>query len=305
MGNLRALAFVSLAVVGACSAFGGSDSTVTSEPSDAAALVEGSTDAPSTGTVDGDLGAMPDAGPRCNPAAPFGAPVAVKGAPAVIGTFRLTRDENHAYYDDGNGALFYGPLIAPDTLGKPEKFGLIAPDIGGATGVSLSEDESTAFFEQNFKIWTATKQPDGGYGAAQKVLDNAGQPYLDEPGAGLYASHYFPNVAGNYPRTIYRASYTNKTVGPFVDLQLGPSSNFSPAPGVPGEGLYLGMDRDSGTKQDIYLRATDTSLSRQDAVDSVANEFPLFVSRDGCFLYLASNRVTNFANQLFVAARGK
>jgi hypothetical protein len=305
MGKLRALAFVSLGALAACSTFGSSDSE-----GDAGVSPDGATDA-TGGMVDGGAdggadGVVDAAATRCNPAAPFGTPTAVKGAPTVIGAFRLTKDETHAYYDDGNGALFYARLDSFDTIGQSEKLSVSAPDIGGPAGVSLSEDETTAFFEQNFKIWTATKQADGGYGPALKVLDSAGQPYLDERGTGgasVYASHYFPNDAGAYPRTVYRASYTNKMVGPFIDLQLGADSNFSPTPGAPGEGFYLGIERDGGTKQDIYLRATDTRLIRQDALDSVANEFPLFVSHDGCFIYLASNRVTNFENQLFVAAR--
>ena len=307
LGPASLVAFGSLLAAAACSAFGGSDSSSSSSSgADAAAP----SDASVAATLDGVAPISPEASTadagRCNPAAPFGSPYAVNGAPTVIGAFRLTKDEQHAYYDDSQGGLFYAPLLAPDSIGTPTKLAVASPDIGGPASVSLSDDETIAFFEQNFKVWQATGKPGGPYGGAAKVLDSAGQPYLDEHEGAFYYSHYFPSDAGTYPRTIYKTTYANKMLGAgFMDLNLGPDSNFSPTPGALGEGLYVGIDRGSVMHQDIFLRAPSMTLTKADVLDSASNEYPVFVSRDGCYLYLGTNRHTGYANELFVAKRGK
>lgn len=243
--------------------------------------------------------------PRCEPTSPFGQAVPVTGLPDVVGVW-LTPTEDLIYYGD-NTQLFTASRTAPTAFGPGVP---VVVDIGDASASgrpsrpSLSDDRRTLFFERDFSIWRATGEPGGPYTNVTRIGESMGQPYLDAVHGALYASRYLE--AGTFYRGIARADVSAGAVGSFAPLPFGDASTHNPVPGVDGNSLFFAAIV-------AQLRDDDILHARLDAgsgevvpnIGSAKTDAPEWLSRDGCHLYISSNRESGFGSRLYLAVRGR
>jgi hypothetical protein len=250
-----------------------------------------------------------DAGPRCNPSAPFGTPALVTGIPAAFGAFfTLTADESRAYYNNTDGTLFVADRIGPLAFGPGKVVSVLR---GGALqSVShprLSEDRTILFFEAAFAVWRATGPSGGPYGNAAKVSNLAlGDPEYDEARGQLYVSRVKADSGSD--REIVRATVTGATVANLEIVVGDKGTSHNAVAGGDGKSLWFASQRPGSLFDDVYFASVPVDggpePARQVAVSSTGGDVPTWLSRDGCHLYITSNRQAGFGNDVFRAARG-
>jgi len=217
-----------------------------------------------------------------------------------MGEFRLTPDEQNAYFDDAAGNAYFAPMVSHTAVGMPTPITIYGND-GGVASLTLSNDQSIAFFNQGSTLWTATR--DGGvYARGTPALRiNSSEPYLDEGANTLWIANFL-TYAPDYQRSIMYTTVSGTSVGVFSTLGIDAASVYAPTPGAPNEGLYYTVDFGPPHHLDIYLHAGGTE-TRQDALNSDQDDSPAYVTRDGCYMYLVSTR-SSLNNQLYVSVRG-
>jgi hypothetical protein len=241
-------------------------------------------------------------GARCDPQAAFGTPEAVKGLPDDVSAFGMIAGESLAYYvQEKPGQLFFARVKSDGEIepGTP----MAIPDHGKLSAVSLTDDGTKIFFASLFDLYVATGDAGGSYAGEQRVAQLAGQPYVDEAHGLLYASRYVE--AGTLDRSIARMRLDAALGSPFEDLDLGPGSSSSPVAGNDGTSVYFENDRERELRAtDIYVAVSGRDPVAVPNINSGDNDQPLWLSRDGCHLYLASFRETLFSRKVYIARRG-
>lgn len=313
MRTFLALSTAAVFVVLACDDFG---SDGENEPSDAGASLDAPADPGDAGEIelrDADTTLPPETQTCIDK--PFGEPVLVTGIPSQALCFTLTPDEKQAFFN-ADGTLFsapfdgkvFGPATALSVAKSTERVGCVTFN---ATGTML-------FVEDFFRVFRQTRLPDGGYGQS-KEIPPAGlverryisTPFVDRTTSELYVGVGRIDAPLDAPFGIARAPIkSNGDVGPFTSVEVGDPDAHNPVLSADGRALYYSSAKDSGaaSSEDIWVatRASPndafSGAQRIDAVNSIEGDAPLYLSRDGCRLYLVSLRDA-LVRKLFVATR--
>lgn len=267
--------------------------------------------------------------PRCNPSAPFGAPMPMSslntadydesarlspdeltvyfsstraGGPGGWDLWMATRSDTGTMFGDASAipgantaALERGPTITADGLALYALVGASPNyDIGVATRSSLQD---------SFGSLSALTQPNGAM--------NDADPYVLPSGAALY---FASDRSGNdelYRSPKSAAGFSAPSLVTGVDVMTS-SNEANPVVSPDELVLYFGSDRAGGSgNYDIY-RASRTSTA--DGFGAAVNlsslntgglEVPTWVSADDCEIYLTrlvANPGSNY--DLYVAMRG-
>jgi hypothetical protein len=270
-----------------------------------------------------------DAGPACNPNAPFGTPtvlttLSLLPADSGAGNSRgghLSIDYKTAYFQ--YSTYLYSatrPTPSGDTFGAPTVLSSLNYALDAAVSnasPSVSSDGLTIYFSSNRtginQIYVSTRATVTDVWGAPSIV--AGLPAIDTTSPFLQgdgSTLYF--TAGS---TIYRALITNKVVGaPTVVSELNLDGGPTNGPfGVTADGLTAYFSRvlsaDGGPAQHFKMwKATRTNISSPFAnivaapelngPDTVNDDFT-WVSNDGCQLILSSFR--SGGSNLFIAIK--
>jgi Tol biopolymer transport system component len=269
-----------------------------------------------------------DAAPaRCDPTKPFGAPVALDAlnTSSTEDGASLSPDERTIYFgSDRPGGTGKSDLYVATRASRDDFFG--GPV--AIAGVNTAGNETWPSVTGNglilyagtdgtpFDIAVATRSSTGAsFGALAPVaaLDNSApaqglgleDPYILEDGSAIY----FDNRAD-----LYRAAHNAGGSFDAPVLVPGASINTSAAEQTvvvsPDElTLYFGSNRTGGMGMfDIYVATRGTTSdafgtpTELAALGSAANEWPTWISPDGCVLYFESDRAGS--SDLFFATRG-
>lgn len=269
-----------------------------------------------------------EAGAACDPTKPFGAPREVAGlaTPAHESAASLSADELTAYFhadrDGGNTDLYVATRSSTSAafVGEARLDVVSSAYLDNHPTVS-ADGRLLVFGRRTNGTWSIlysqrsnTAAPFGAPVAAPAEIDDPGselQPYLT-PGA-LYYTHYPPD-AGDRPK-IHRASLDVTSFGARAAVtELDSSDNDCNPTVTPDElTIYFCSDRPAaGAKGqfDIYVaRRTNKSdpfsgIKPVDELNTTADEYPTWVSPDGCRLYFSSDRVRgDGSGDMFVAER--
>lgn len=275
-----------------------------------------------SGGVDGAPADTGDAaGDGCTATAPFGAPVAIAelNTTSPDGTLRLAPDELSGYFwsrKTGTSRIYYA-----SRTGREQPFtvspvtGLTAAD--NDLDPTLATDGSILVFRHNTpgdELWTARKV-DAVTFASPLVMSNLNlpsveqQPYLQESGDTLL----FSSDRNGSTFDIWRSVRVGTTFGTpvrMLELDNGSGSNEGD-PVISSDGLtiFFRSNRAGGVGNfDIYVATRPTTavafgnVMLVPNVNSAGDDGPSFVSRDGCRLYLSSDRAGT--NDIYVAKRG-
>jgi len=263
-----------------------------------------------------------DAGPACDPVAPFGMPVPIaelNDAVAQDGTLRLAPDELTGYFWSrraGRGQIYFAMRAA---LGAPFT---IQPVTGlSATSHDLDPTMPTTgtkvlVYRRNGPgddLWAATAVTDTDFtGAAALATLNStatdAQPFM-RPGTDELIYQSMRTGNGD----LYVAMRTGPTTFT-VPTKIGELATAAEEgdPVVSGDGLtlYFRSDAPAGALggHNIYVSTRADTSATWGAPDLVPNvnstveDGASALSSDGCRLYISSDR--NGTNDIFVATRG-
>lgn len=316
---LRALAGTSgflLLVAAACGDTYDSDTTATDAGADA--TTSDAKQFPPPGTEGGLGDAAPfDAGPHCDPRAPFTKIERVPGLPNSAYCARLTPDEHFIVFTlDGDTRIaergddgFFG-VSKPIGL-KDEK----------GTCASISADRTLVFYENFFAVLYQSGAAGGPYSGRTQVVGTPAtalsNPSFDDGRHQLYAEYHLDN--GNFYNgnaALGVAKMNGATFGTFerVDVGFGKTGHEGPTdansvgnyrfgsgtPSADGLALYYFTTRllDGGVQPDhdiwVSTRATPEgdfgNPTKLDSVNTPHREQPTWISPDDCRLYFNSNR---------------
>jgi Tol biopolymer transport system component len=252
---------------------------------------------------------------RCDPGAPFGAPVRIDelASTAREGGLRLMPDELSGYVaSDRDGAPSVYLVTRSD---RDAPFALEpAPALGMAAQPALAADGTFILFERSGDIWIAARTAATAFGAIGIATDlSSGQrdadPFVQATGDDIYlASTRDSGDAAN--GDLYHALRVGSSfVVPSRIAELASSfDDGAPVIAADGLALYFRSNRPSahgGTNIYVARRAdVDTAWQTPELVEGVssdANDEPSWLSGDGCRLYLTSDR--SGAGDVFVATR--
>jgi hypothetical protein len=264
--------------------------------------------------------APPDA--RCNPAAPFQAPTLV---PAINTSFdetglSLTRDELVAFV----GRTIQGS----DQLLRVATRGSIGADFSAATadamlaainnetgseyGATTSADGFLLYFHRQATSVIGIEMAMRGdvtqpFAASQGVsvdrstLVDALTPHLSKDGQTLYWLDFTRFGLHQAQRNSQPSSFTNARPASSID------NVYNPVVSTDETALYwsngMGDDVLVSTRRD--RSGTFGAGTPLDGVNSAADDWPVFLTEDGCLLYLASSRPGGLGGMdIWVARRG-
>lgn len=278
--------------------------------------VDAATDAPGDGMAP-DAGK--DAGPRCDPSKPFGAPVPVAELNTAANDLfaRLTHDELTVYFErfpsadagvpggTGGGDLFVASRpSATASFGQPISLSSLNT-AGNQFDPTPTGDDLTLYFASTRSggagvadLWAATRTDTAAaFGSVVNLgtLDTPAQehtPYAMADGLTLYFTREAASVDLLRATRTSSTSFTVDTSGIFAAIN-GASANLAPAV-LPDElTIYFASDR-SGSKGPLDIWKA-TRSSKSDAFGSVVNvselnttgtDVPTWISDDGCRMYL-------------------
>lgn len=277
-------------------------------------------------------GADAEPPPLCNPLKDFGAPTPLDSinTPEEDGAARLSEDELTIYIDglraaEGSsfGIWFATRTTLTDSFGPLQKFPSVNDSIDSAQdeyAPNVTADGLTLVFErknlatQNSDIYIATRaKKTDPFGPVSSVgglntVDYEGNPFVRGDTNKLWhvrkpsVNNIDISVATNVPGTGYVIS----------SVVQNPAYDGSPVVSHDGLTLYFSSDRagaaNSGTNIWVATRGALTDPFGEPVpikpVNSDANEYPGWISRDGCRLYLVSTRPGGKGNQdVYVATR--
>lgn len=314
---LLALALAVLAGCGLVTSFSGLAGSATGDGGDGGASGEaGATDATVLGdAAPSDDGSLDAAVAKCDRHKAFNPPtlVSMLNAPQVKSWGRLTGDELTIYFQSsGNtGAQIFASQRASrmDAFGAPS---LVIPgdntnlnydpmiSLDGLTLVFCSEREGGLGARDLFVASKAT-----GFGVATPltVVNSSGdeaQPYFSPSNAALWIGRDNDLVVARSNGTTFMAPV------PLVDLNTASEEQF-PVPSIDSTYIYFSSSRGGGSSNHIFFSERPTvssSFGTPTAVTEVnasGEDFPTWLSPDGCRLYLTSSR--GGALDLWVAER--
>ena len=282
--------------------------------------------------ADGADGADAEPPPLCNPLKDFGAPTPLDSinTPEEDGAARLSEDELTIYIDGlraAEGASFgiwYATRTTlTDSFGPLQKFPSVDNSIDSAQdeyAPNVTADGLTLVFErknlttQNSDIYIATRaKKTDPFGPVSSVgglntTDYEGNPFVRGDTNRLWhvrkpsVNNIDISVATNVPGTGYVIS----------SVVQNAAYDGSPVVSYNGLTLYFSSDRpgaaNAGTNIWVATRGALTDPFGEPVpikpVNSDANEYPGWISRDGCRLYFVSTRPGGKGNQdVYVATR--
>ncbi len=307
----------SIALVGACSSFG----TSQSDPSLPAGNDGGSSDA---SRADGDIPAdseAPDAiGPACSHSKAFGAPVPVPGLP-IAGPdcgVMLTNDELRAYFSSGTANNQRLMVASRPSLGAEFTATLLAIDAPTVTNVddispALSDDELTLVFA------STRNNPSNrttGYDLfyAQRASAKVGfQSPTELPlSSSTIANDAYPFIAGSEiwfasarTTTLFRIFKTtvNAQSGPVAVTELGTGTKNVIAPVLSKDLLSIYFATVSNGEIAVFRAERQKPIDTFAAITPVTeldgrSAVPAWLSSDNCRLYLCVKIDTNYTIQV-------
>jgi hypothetical protein len=289
----------------------------------------GGTDMPGDGSISGDGttgGGDGSTVTGCNPAKPFGAPVAVDELNSLLDdqTPTLTADELTVLFASNRGGGAGGLDLYIAT--RPSRAGVwtTPAPLGGVNTAAnqsrpmLTADGLTLYAEtttgSDWNLSKATRAtPQGTFGALQAEPVINGNTFDMSPSVLPDGSAIFFVSDRNGSNDLYRAARAGATWAAPA-LVPGPNVNSSdysesyPLISADALTLYFASDRPGGLGLlDIYVakRATPTSPFDDPVLvtelSTAANDLPSWLSSDGCELWLS--RVVPSAGQELLAAR--
>jgi hypothetical protein len=263
--------------------------------------------------------------PACDPAQPFGTPVAVQGdvvSSSEDASMRLSLDEKTAYFFSARGGT--KQLFTATRTGAAAPFTHVAilanVNTDNQYNPAITGDGLTLFFASyraagigDNDIYQATRStPTGDFGDVRlapnvNTLASEVQPYVTRDGTTMY----FVRTAMATGDTVFRAvgsvtrGFTNPAPVPELD---GPTNDSDPVVSADGLTMFWSTDRPGGMGDlDVWqahrasLDAVFTDLAPVASVNTPAFDSPSDVSADGCRLYLTSMRDGRTA--IYVASR--
>jgi hypothetical protein len=274
--------------------------------------------------------ARPDAavdapGPRCDPSAPFHAPVPLSelNSDQEDGYARLSNDELTILFSRLGASSGYDLYSSQRTsidapFDPPQVVGPLN-SIYADVWPSLTPDALTVYFGSDrivpgtYRIWTSTRtsvaSPWSTPTPKTGFQDDDRDPYIVASGETIFFASGMRGSVGL--RDIFEASLdANGTVGT-PGAELGgintAADEFGPA--LPGDGLSIFFTR-HGTDYDIYTASrsniTDgfgASSPVPGASEAGVNEISSWVSPDGCHLYFESDAPNFQGYNLYVMKR--
>jgi hypothetical protein len=278
----------------ACASLLGLEDVTYSGPSSDAGLADAQTDAPQTDAARSDGPA--EANPSCAWDRPFEPPVEVVGLGADIEMARFSLDELRAYVSVNKEYLAYADrLDAASTFSSPvtDLFASVNRDGSIHEYPSVSGDELTLVFRREDGLWLATRADAASPFSSLTLFVLSGSafdPYLLPSGDTVYYS---------MNQDIFRMSLDASPVNQYRDT----SNNTSPVLSPDGLTMYFESSRnpdggpDKGNDTGIWVvhraRVADPFMPRDARfvaeLETAANDVPLWLSPDGCRLYLRRN----------------
>jgi hypothetical protein len=262
-----------------------------------------------------------DAGPRCTPGAPFGAPVPVAGLESTFDDqgARFTADELTVVFArsraNATSDLYMAtrPTVG-DPFGDPVLLGTVN-SVNSELWPTLSPDTLLMLFDSDrattkFHVFI-TKRSDasatfGPPAAAVALADGDDQPLLANAGALYFASS---TRTGLGMGDIWRVDIdsTGATGTPAAVIGDVNSAGNEAAPAVTADELVMAFARDA----DVYLASRSsaadgfgTAAAVAGLADPAVHEAPTWISPDGCHLYVQSDAPGGMGGiDLYMAAR--
>jgi Tol biopolymer transport system component len=257
--------------------------------------------------------AMPDAAPRCDPSAPFAAPVPVEGvnshleeaAPRLSPdelTIYFSRKQTTAVYDlyqatrDSRDAAFGTPeLLATVNSINSDVWGSVSPD--GLTLIFDSDRGMPNTYRSHISKRASTADRFGPAVAVAGLLAGDVHPMIANNSVLYFAS---PNATrmGAGVFDIFRTTLdTDGTVGMVTPVIGGVNTaDLEMTPALTEDELHIYFRRDVANEADIYTASRSTvndGFGLATKVETLAvplvSENPGWISADGCNLYSYSN----------------
>ena len=247
-----------------------------------------------------------DAGPRCTPTAPFGAPMPIASLESNLDDqgARLTPDELTVVFarsrTNGTSDLYLATRATiGDPFGTPELLGT-ANSVSSELWPTLAPDALLMLFDSNrgtntFHVYitkrTGADQPFGPPTASVALADGDGQPMLANAGSLYFSSSTRTGLGSG---DIWRVDIdsTGATGTPAAVIGDVNGSGDERAPAVTADERVMAFARGN----DIYLASRSstadgfgTASPIDGLADPIANEAPTWISPDGCHLYLQSD----------------
>jgi hypothetical protein len=275
--------------------------------------------------------------PACDPSAPFGAPVLLSGTDPTLneGGPHLTADELTLYFSRDGRLVAGGPvwdLFVAHRADTTAPFGPPAPlttldstsnelDPMTVTELAIFFTSDRLGFNDIFLATRASTANPFDPPSAVSALDNPSidaqpflnaQPFLRADGAELWFASDRPGGYGGYD--IYRAAAAgNSFASPRQVPEIStPYEDFTPTLGADGLVVFFSSTRPDGGAQggaDVWTasraQVTDpfSNVFNVKAVNSPADDYPGWLSVDGCRLYMSSTRLGT--EDLYIATRGQ
>ncbi len=280
-----------------------------------------------------DVANVPDAGPVCDPASNFGAPMLLRSisTPSDEGSARLSEDERTVFFDAQRNASGGAPaendswdIFTATRSDDGDTFGPVArvegPNTTGSQEFSpaLTSDERKLFFERksgpNSDIMFVARDKRGGpWGAAQIAPGIATTLYEANPFVRTDDSQVWFVANGHDAGTdIFLARLTPGGYAPDSVPELNTEDQeFTPVISNDGLTIYFSSDRPLSRSLGLNVwvasrRSTSVPFSRAAPVDTVnsdADDNPTWISADGCRLYMSSTRDGLGGQDIYLAKR--
>jgi hypothetical protein len=285
--------------------------------------------ADSSGVQDG-----PDSEARCNPNAPFGSPVLLPGpyinTTAQEGGPRLTADELTLYFSRDTGSPNKSDLFVAHRARTSDDFGPSSP----LTTVNSTSNEYDPSTVTGLTLFFTSDRLDG-HGLNDLYFANRGdmssdfappidlpsplnstasdaQPALRADGSELwFASNRAAPGFGKHD--IYRAAAAGTSFDPPVLVAeiSSPFEDFTPTLSNDGLIVFFASNRAQAGSQDIWTasraRPTDpfSDVYAVAVLNSTYDDYPGWLSADGCRLYMSSTRPGAGDEDIYIATRGQ
>ena len=260
----------------------------------------------------GDAGVLPDAS-ACDPQKPFSTPVMIAELSSTAQDYSLafTADERTVILAstrlDGGQQLF---VASRANVGDPfpAPVPLAIPDANTATAPSLTPDGGLLFFElptadAGFDLYSTTRlaTADIAYDVPLPLAELNTDANELAPAISADGNEVFFVSSRTGQQAIYRSTRT--AAGPFRppalvnEIFLDGGREIAPVLSADGTTLYFAADSTSGLGAlDIWVATRPSRVEVFGAprplpeLSSTASDQPVWVSPDGCRLYLASGR---------------
>ncbi len=261
-----------------------------------------------------------DALGTCDPTAPFGAPVPITelNDPASDdGTLRLAPDELSGYFWSyrlaGDAEIFLATrpdLASPFTVAHVVALGTTAAELDP----TVTSDGTLIVFRRSGPgdhLYQASRSGPLAFGAATTVANvdqgTEAQPYLQPDGNEMYFQSRRTG-AGD----LYRTVRTGASFAPPSRVAELATASEEGDPVITPDGLTIYFRSDRPGSHALFNIWTATRATTADPfgtatevpnVSSDGNEGPSDLSRDGCRLYISSDRAGT--NDIYVATRSR